>query len=168
MRTYILYIKTYMLLKVTGNANKPVNLSKKAKNLLGSKTYSGHVMLSNMSRTCPENVILYKSRGYKMFQKILESAYETALEKYLCGEVVLRGGKCLKFGTEGWPDRIVILPGGRQGWVEVKRQGGPKRNLQVRKIEWLTGLGCVAVFVESRGEVDEVLQRISGLPESGI
>ena len=60
---------------------------------------------------------------------------ERELEKQLIDEVKRRGGLCEKWtsGTVGWPDRIVILPDGKVGFVEVKRPGEKPRAIQGRK-----------------------------------
>ena len=47
------------------------------------------------------------------------SKRESFIEKKLVQEVKKRGGLCEKWisGTSGWPDRIVILPAGKIGFV---------------------------------------------------
>lgn len=59
---------------------------------------------------------------------------EKEIEKKL-GEIVKRhGGLCLKWVCPGWsgvPDRILLLPGGRVIFAELKRpKGGKVRRLQ--------------------------------------
>lgn len=49
---------------------------------------------------------------------------EASIEKYLCDQVKLLGGMCIKFtdpGRRGAPDRIVCLPGHAAYFVELKR-----------------------------------------------
>ena len=64
---------------------------------------------------------------------------ERDIERALVGMVKRRGGLCLKWvcpGFAGVPDRIVLLPGGRVVFVEVKRpRGGKVAPLQ----EWWAG-----------------------------
>lgn len=51
---------------------------------------------------------------------------ESKIEAYLKQQVEAAGGMCLKFvspGTAGVPDRLVLMPGGKMGFVELKRPG---------------------------------------------
>nr|WP_300680816.1 VRR-NUC domain-containing protein [uncultured Acetatifactor sp.] len=76
---------------------------------------------------------------------------ESELEKKFCGLVRQAGGKAYKFvspGNAGVPDRIVVLPGGRVGFVELKRQGEEPRKLQRLRLEELRKLGCLAEAVD--------------------
>ena len=52
---------------------------------------------------------------------------EKDIERALVDKVTKRGGLCLKWTCPGWvgvPDRIVLLPGGRVVFVELKRPKG--------------------------------------------
>ena len=64
---------------------------------------------------------------------------ERDIERALVGMVKRHGGLCLKWvcpGFAGVPDRIVLLPGGRVVFVEVKRpRGGRLSELQ----KWWAG-----------------------------
>jgi hypothetical protein len=54
---------------------------------------------------------------------------EKELEKKLKDKVKQHGGLCLKWVCPGWsgvPDRLVLLPGGRIIFVEMKRPKGSK------------------------------------------
>jgi hypothetical protein len=44
-------------------------------------------------------------------------------------------------GQRGWPDRLVLLPGGRAAFVELKRPGGAARKLQLHVHARLRALG---------------------------
>ena len=59
---------------------------------------------------------------------------ERDIERALVNRVKKRGGYCLKWVCPGWsgvPDRIILLPGGRIVFVELKRpEGGRLSELQ--------------------------------------
>ena len=58
---------------------------------------------------------------------------EQHLEQALVKTVEALGGVCWKLvspGTAGVPDRIVLLPDGHVGFVEVKAPGGKVRAIQ--------------------------------------
>ena len=65
----------------------------------------------------------------------------------------------LKFkppGSNGWPDRIFLLPD-RPFFIEFKRAGEPTRVLQDHRIEFLRGLGYEA---EAYDTAEEALERL--------
>lgn len=65
---------------------------------------------------------------------------ESAVEKKLVDGVREMGGECLKFvspSMAGVPDRIILLPGGRVSFVEVKREGETLSDKQRRFMQWL-------------------------------
>ena len=72
--------------------------------------------------------------------------YESDIERLLCKEVEKLGGRCVKWGVNGEPDRIVLLPGGLTVFVETKRADGKLSRLQDEKIRRLKRLGYL-VFV---------------------
>ena len=74
-----------------------------------------------------------------------------------------RGGLCLKFTPTNWvgaPDRLVLLPGGAVGFVEIKAPGQRPRPLQVRRHAQLAELGYVVLVLDDPDRVDEVLDAI--------
>ena len=57
------------------------------------------------------------------------SILEKDIEKRLVREVKKLGGLCLKWvspGNSGVPDRIVLMPGGKAIFVELKRPGAER------------------------------------------
>lgn len=75
---------------------------------------------------------------------------EKAIEQKLKSAVESLGGKCWKFvspGTIGVPDRIILLPGGRTIFIELKEEGKKLRPSQASRIRQIKKLGFdVRVF----------------------
>jgi hypothetical protein len=60
----------------------------------------------------------------------------------------------------GWPDRIVILPGGVTVWVEFKRLGEVPTKLQQHRHNFLRAHGHVVICTDdARTAYDEVKRR---------
>ena len=59
---------------------------------------------------------------------------ESYIERKLVTETKKRGGLCEKWnsGTAGWPDRIILMPDGKVGFVEVK---APERHILPRVLQ---------------------------------
>ena len=68
---------------------------------------------------------------------------ESDLEKFTRLYIKSHGGLALKFispGYAGVPDRLVLMPGGKMCFMELKAPGRKPRPLQVRRIEQLRAL----------------------------
>ena len=88
---------------------------------------------------------------------------EKELEKKFSGRVKAAGGKAYKFvspGNDGVPDRLVVLPGGRVGFVELKQRGRKPTALQQKRLQELRDLGCYAVVLDDLADTDTVLEQI--------
>lgn len=92
------------------------------------------------------------------------SVREAMLEKYLINRVRELGGKTAKMtvqGQRGWPDRLVILPGGNVALVELKR---PKKGAwswpQKQMFTELDALGMVLGALSSVEEIDDFLGKM--------
>ena len=87
---------------------------------------------------------------------------EKDTEQQLVKEVRLRGGLCEKWnsGTSGWPDRIVLLPGGHIGFVEVKAPGKEPRKLQLHRHEQLRQMGFKVFILDHPGQIGGILDGI--------
>lgn len=90
---------------------------------------------------------------------------ERAIEEKLRIESQKRGGLAMKFvspGLVGVPDRIVVLPQGRIGFVELKAPGEKPRKIQVRRMEQLRKLGFPVYMLDDKEKIGEVLDDIQG------
>ena len=88
-------------------------------------------------------------------------------EKYIEGTLVKAvrqaGGMCPKFtspGTDGVPDRIILLPGGRIAFAETKAPGKKMRPLQVKRKGQLESLGFRVYCIDSIEQIGGVLREI--------
>ena len=86
---------------------------------------------------------------------------ESDIEKRLRLGVKKLGGLCLKWvspGFTGVPDRIILLPGGRVVFVELKAPGKHERPRQRIVQEALRYLGFIVYSsVDSKEKVDRIL-----------
>ena len=88
-----------------------------------------------------------------------ENVIETALKK----AVKKRGGLAFKFvspGVDGVPDRIVLLPGGRIGFIELKAPGKKMRTLQEKRKRQLEALGFLVFCLDNIDKIGGVLDAI--------
>ena len=84
---------------------------------------------------------------------------EKSIEVKLVDAVKAAGGVCWKFtspGTSGVPDRIVLMPSGRIGFVEVKAP----RPLQRLRIRTLRRLGFKAFVLDSPEQIGGIIDAI--------
>ena len=89
---------------------------------------------------------------------------EKVIEAYLVREVRNLGGICLKFASSfetGYPDRLVLMPGGRAAWVELKSKGEKPRRIQWMRMAELARLGFEVHVADSKEKVDEILGGMS-------
>jgi hypothetical protein len=87
---------------------------------------------------------------------------EASIEGYLRARASDVGGLCVKLnpaGLVGIPDRLVVLPGGRVAFVEVKKpRGGVVGKAQFVWRDRLLGLGVMHRFAFTREDVDELME----------
>lgn len=88
---------------------------------------------------------------------------EKTTERYLSREVKARGGQSYKWvspGCSGVPDRIVILPGGKIFFVELKSEGKTSTKLQQKRQTELRALGCtVYADIDTKEKVRALLRK---------
>ena len=88
---------------------------------------------------------------------------EKELEKKFREAVRREGGKAYKFvspGNDGVPDRLVVLPGGYIGFVELKRKGKRPTALQRLRIQHLKNLGCLVTILDKPEDIEKVIRQI--------
>lgn len=88
---------------------------------------------------------------------------EREIEEYLRLEVKKLKGIAFKFtspGNSGVPDRLIVMPGNRIYFVELKSPGGKTSQLQNRQINRLKDLGCKVFVIDSKEGVDKFLNDI--------
>ena len=89
-----------------------------------------------------------------MLERTIESRFKKAVESFGC--------RCLKFvspGCSGVPDRIVLIPGGKICFVELKAPGKTERPRQMYVQGQLRKLGFVVFSsVDDKGLAETVQQ----------
>ncbi|MCI6282307.1 MAG: VRR-NUC domain-containing protein [Bacteroides uniformis] len=89
---------------------------------------------------------------------------EKLIEKKLREGVRALGGVALKFSSpyhRGVPDRIVLMPGGRIYFVELKSTGKKPTFLQEKAMEELRKLGFDVRVTDNQESLDEFLGEVS-------
>lgn len=89
---------------------------------------------------------------------------EKLIEKKLREGVKRRGGLALKFASPfytGMPDRLVLMPGNKVFWAELKTTGRPLSSNQRVAIAQLQKLGFEVSVIDDQVKLDEFLNRIA-------
>lgn len=68
--------------------------------------------------------------------------------------------KLVSPGFDGMPDRLVLLPGGKIGFVEVKAPGKEPRPLQVARHGLLRRLGFKVYVLDDPEQIGGILDEI--------
>lgn len=89
---------------------------------------------------------------------------ETTLEANLRKAVVRAGGLCIKLPAilyRGIPDRMVLLPGGRLFFIELKKDRGRteagRRKVQSAFREFLLNLGFNALQIQGKKDLERFI-----------
>ncbi len=85
---------------------------------------------------------------------------EKFLEQKLVLAVKTAGGIAPKFGFNGLPDRLVLLPGGKIAFVEVKAQGKKPSLLQLHRHLMLRRLGFNVFVLDDANQIGVILNEI--------
>ena len=88
---------------------------------------------------------------------------ERTIEQKFVAVVKAVGGLALKFtspGFDGVPDRIVLLPGGKVAFVEVKAPGEKPRPLQLARHRLLWRLGFRVYVLDDESQIGGIVDEI--------
>lgn len=88
---------------------------------------------------------------------------EKTVESKFTSAVKAKGGLAVKFtspGFNGMPDRLVMFPGGRIGFVEVKAPGETPRPLQRARLKLLRRLGFKAFVLDNPEQIGGIIDAI--------
>lgn len=86
---------------------------------------------------------------------------EKAIERYLVEQASNNGLLCLKYynpNMAGYPDRLLLIPGGKTYWVELKSKGKKPSQLQSRRMAELIAMGFPVAVIDSKDAVDELIK----------
>ena len=88
---------------------------------------------------------------------------EKTIEQKFRAAVKAAGGLAVKFtspGFDGVPDRLVLLPGGRMAFVEVKAKGKKPRPLQLARHRLLRRLGFKVYVLDDESQIGGIIDEI--------
>jgi len=89
---------------------------------------------------------------------------EKQVEQRLVKAVRAAGGICPKLvspGMDGMPDRLLLMPGGRMAFVEVKAPGKEPRPLQTHRHKQLRALGFPVFVLDNPEQVSWILEEVA-------
>jgi hypothetical protein len=101
---------------------------------------------------------------HKIKRSKFTNTTEKQIEQKLVKAIKTVGGIALKLlcpGYDGMPDRIVLLPGGRIAFVEVKAPGCKPRPLQVSRHEMLRKLGFKVYVLDDERQIGGIIDGIN-------
>ncbi len=96
-------------------------------------------------------------------RKHMECLKERILERKFVTSVKAVGGLALKFTSPscaGMPDRLVLMPGGKNGFVEVKSPGCKPRPLQIARHGMLRRLGFNVFVLDKPEQIERIIKEI--------
>ncbi len=86
---------------------------------------------------------------------------EKTIERKFFDEAKAAGGWAPKFtspGTDGMPDRILLFPGGKIAFVEVKAPGKKPRPLQLTRHAALRRLGFKVFVLDGLEQIPAIIK----------
>lgn len=88
---------------------------------------------------------------------------EKQIEQKLVQSVRKSGGMCLKFVSpnfDGMPDRLILLPGGKIAFAELKAPGKKPRPLQIARHKALMKLDFRVYVIDRIEQIGAILDEI--------
>lgn len=88
---------------------------------------------------------------------------EKSIERYLVEQAKQNGLLCLKYSNPnmvGYPDRLLVLPGGGVVWVELKSKGRKPTKIQQIRMSELTGMGHLVEVIDNKADIDKLIKTI--------
>ena len=99
----------------------------------------------------------------QVIQMMMISHSESQLERKLFEQIKKMGGMALKFispGRAGVPDRIILMPGGKIYFVEMKSPRGEVNPIQEYVFEKFKNLGFEVNILNSDEKIKNFIQEI--------
>lgn len=90
---------------------------------------------------------------------------EKLIEQKFVNEIKSKKGLCLKMTCPsfiGMPDRLVLLPKGKLGFVEVKSKGQKPRPIQLSRHKLLKKLGFQVFVLDDEQQIEKIIGEIIG------
>lgn len=117
---------------------------------------------------CKKNTDIPRTGADKKRMETVKEAGDRVLreketERKLVCAVKSMGGMAVKLvspSVDGLPDRLILLPGGKAGFVELKAKGKKPRALQVKRMNDLRALGFTVFVVDDKERIGGVLHAI--------
>lgn len=88
---------------------------------------------------------------------------ESAIENKLTKAVKKMGGLPLKFispSLVGLPDRLLLMPGGKIAFIELKASGQAMRPLQMKRKRQLEALGFPVYCIDDTKQIGGILDEL--------
>lgn len=119
---------------------------------------------NNINSSTPASLAC--ARGLRSLKKTVANianhaeVSEKTIEKYLIEQAEANGLLCLKYSNPnmvGYPDRLLVLPGGGVVWVELKSKGRKPTKIQQMRIAGLRNRGHYVWVIDNRKSVDNLM-----------
>lgn len=96
---------------------------------------------------------------------------EKQLEQKFAQAIKQAGGWAPKLtspGTAGMPDRLILMPGARTAFAEIKAPGQKPRPLQTRRHQQLAHLGYTTYVIDQPDQIPEIIHALHTSPVPDI